>query len=64
MMVNDQIEVIAICPHCKTIESIRINGGHMEQTSHFQQKDGGPIYHLCGSSLPCRLLSAYRIKIH
>jgi len=64
MRVNDQIEVIASCPHCKTIESVNLKNGHMELMSHFEQKNGGPIYHLCGSSQPCRLFSAYRIKIH
>ena len=63
MKINKHVEVIANCPSCKTLETLRVNLGHIERTPHFKQ-EGQKIYHLCGSRLPCRLFNAPRIKMY
>jgi hypothetical protein len=47
-------ELIALCPSCKTIETVYFSCGQLVSTRKFFN-DGGHIYHDCGSDQPCRL---------
>ncbi len=51
-------EAIVVCPQCKALQTVWINGGVLMTTRKFTQ-EGSHIYHDCGSSRPCRL---YRIN--
>jgi hypothetical protein len=51
-------EVIAICPGCKTMESLLVQGHKLLPTKRFYQSfDDGLIYHQCNCNghKPCRL---------
>ncbi len=55
--VNDTIrEVVAFCPKCKAIETINFSGSEIIPTRRYTQIKGN-IYHVCGSTIPCRLYS-------
>ena len=47
-------ELMAFCPHCKTLETVWCTGNTLVQTRKFSQV-GIRIYHDCGSMEPCRL---------
>jgi hypothetical protein len=47
-------EVIAICPHCKNLETLSITHDRLIGARRYNQHNGY-IYHDCGSSEPCRL---------
>ncbi len=53
-------DVLAVCPGCKTIETICFVGNTMERTSRFRQVDGN-VYHDCGTVIPCRLFRSQLI---
>ncbi len=48
------IELMALCPACKTFETVCLKDGILIQTRKFTQY-GNHIYHDCGSNSPCRL---------
>lgn len=48
-------EVTAICPNCKTMETLWFIGHSLVQTRKFSQQ-GNRVFHDCGSEEPCRLL--------
>ena len=50
-------EVMALCPLCKTFETLWFTGSKLVQTRKFTQY-GDKVYHDCGSDEPCSL---YRI---
>jgi len=54
-------EIIAFCPKCKTMETLRFAVGRLVQTRKFSQEDALG-YHDCGSSEPCRLLPRFLKK--
>ncbi len=47
-------EAVALCPQCKALQTVLINGNTLMPTRKFFQ-EGSLIYHDCGSSQPCRL---------
>ena len=51
-------EVVALCPKCKTFETLWFTSGRLNKTQKFRQEDGG-IYHDCGSNRPCLLLPRF-----
>jgi hypothetical protein len=56
-LVNDTIrEVVAFCPKCKAMETINFNGPEIVPTRRYTQIKGN-VYHVCGSTIPCRLYS-------
>lgn len=54
-------EMIAICPKCKTLETLFFIADRLVQTRKFSQEDA-LVYHDCGSSEPCRLLPRFLKK--
>ena len=50
-------EIVALCPKCKTLETLCLEGGKLAPTQKFSQR-GSQIYHDCGSNEPCCL---YRV---
>jgi hypothetical protein len=52
------VEVVAICPKCKALQTIWVNDGVLMSTRKFAQV-GGRIYHDCGSAQPCRLYHSW-----
>jgi hypothetical protein len=50
-------EIVALCPKCKTLETLCLEGGKLAPTQKFSQR-GSQIYHDCGSDEPCCL---YRV---
>ncbi|MFP3975515.1 MAG: hypothetical protein ACOC6S_02415 [Chloroflexota bacterium] len=48
-------EFIALCPKCKTMETLRFTGDRLVQTRKFSHQERG-VFHDCGSEEPCRLL--------
>jgi len=50
-------EVMALCPLCKTFETVWFAGSKLVQTRKFSQY-GNKVYHDCGAVEPCSL---YRI---
>ena len=51
-------EVVAVCPGCKTLETLCLSSGQLTPTRKFSQNDGH-IYHDCGSIKPCQLYRSY-----
>jgi hypothetical protein len=51
-------EVVAMCPKCKTLETLWLTEDGLLKTRKFSQEDS-KIYHDCGSSEPCRLFRAF-----
>jgi ABC-type sulfate transport system substrate-binding protein len=51
-------EVAALCPKCKTFETLWFTNGRLVKAQKFRQEDGG-VYHNCGSNKPCLL---YRVS--
>ena len=47
-------ELIALCPGCKTMETVYFSNGQLISTRKFSQDDGH-IFHDCSSNQPCRL---------
>lgn len=47
-------ELIASCPKCKNLETVRFVDGRLVQTKRFTQRYE-KVYHNCGSETPCRL---------
>ena len=47
-------EAVVICPRCKAIQTVWINGGSLMPTRKFMQV-GDRIYHDCGADKACRL---------
>ena len=47
-------EMVAVCPKCKTLETLWFTPGGLIQTRKFYQ-DHGKVYHDCGANQPCRL---------
>jgi hypothetical protein len=45
-------EVIAVCPKCKTLETLWLSAGFLVPTRKFRQS-GNQVYHDCGSEEPC-----------
>jgi hypothetical protein len=55
MCSNEDIhELVAICPGCKTLETLSFNNGWLMQTRKFNQH-GEQVFHDCGSDEPCHL---------
>lgn len=52
-------ELVALCPKCKTLETLWFNRDGLIQTRRFYQEDG-KVYHDCGSSEPCRLYRTWQ----
>ncbi|RJQ39586.1 MAG: hypothetical protein C4555_02915 [Dehalococcoidia bacterium] len=52
--VDDIQEFVAICPGCKTLETLSFNNGWLMQTRKFNQR-GKMVFHDCGTSEPCHL---------
>jgi hypothetical protein len=50
----DISEIMAFCPGCKTLETLRVNSDSLIQTSKFNQQDD-QVFHGCGTPVPCRL---------
>jgi len=50
-------EVLASCPGCLTLETIWLKGKRLEPTKKFHQDGKGMIYHRCGTTRPCRLVT-------
>lgn len=50
---TDAHEVLVVCPHCKTMETILFSEGHFLTNRKFTETDTG-LYHDCGSTVPCR----------
>ncbi len=48
-------EVVAFCPACKTFETVPYSNEGLGKTRRFIQ-EGSRVFHLCGSTAPCRLL--------
>lgn len=46
-------EVLVVCPHCKTMETILFSDGHFYTNRKFTETETG-LYHDCGSTQPCR----------
>lgn len=44
-------EVIAVCPKCKTLETLWLSAGFLVPTRKFRQM-GNKVYHDCGSIEP------------
>jgi hypothetical protein len=51
-------EVVALCPKCKTLETLWFTEDGLMETRKFIQ-EGTKIYHDCGSDEPCRLFRAF-----
>ena len=51
-------EVMALCPLCKTFETLWFTGSRLVQTRKFIQY-GNKVYHDCGSDAPCSLYRIY-----
>lgn len=51
-------EVMALCPLCKTFETLWFTGSRLVQTRKFIQY-GDKVYHDCGSDEPCSLYRIY-----
>ncbi len=47
-------EVMALCPACKSFETVYLNNDKLIKNRKFTQF-GSHIYHDCGSNYPCRL---------
>jgi hypothetical protein len=47
-------EVMALCPACKSFETVYLNNDKLIKNRKFTQF-GSHIYHDCGSNIPCRL---------
>lgn len=47
-------EAVAVCPQCKALQTVWIDGNTLMPTRKFIQ-EGSRIYHDCGSRRPCRL---------
>ena len=45
-------EVIAVCPKCKTLETLWLSGGLLVPTRKFRQIRN-KVYHDCGADEPC-----------
>jgi hypothetical protein len=46
-------EVLVVCPHCKTMETLLFGDGHFFTNRKFVETETG-LYHNCGSVSPCR----------
>ena len=51
---TDDVEYIAFCPACKTMETLWFYKGTLVKTQKFNQRNG-KIYHNCGAAKPCNL---------
>ena len=47
-------ELVAICPSCRTFETLVFHGDILMETRKFRQHDGG-VYHDCGSHQRCQM---------
>lgn len=52
-------ELVAQCPRCLCFETLDFRGSILIPTLKFKQKEGGKVYHDCGSQLPCRLFPRF-----
>jgi len=52
-------ELVALCPECKSFETLWFNGNQMIHTRKYVQI-GRRVYHDCGSEEPCRLLTRFQ----
>jgi len=55
-------EAVALCPKCKTFETVWFTSGRLNKTRKFRQEDTG-VYHDCGSKYPCLLLPRFQRRI-
>jgi len=55
-------EAVALCPKCKTFETVWFTSGRLNKTQKFRQEDTG-VYHDCGSKYPCFLLLRFQRRI-
>ena len=53
----DLDEFVALCPGCKTMETLWFNDGRLMPTRKFVQQ-GRQVFHDCGTTMPCRLYQA------
>jgi len=51
-------ELVAICPTCRTFETLLFFGDALMETRKFKQHDGY-VYHDCGSSEPCQMYRSF-----
>jgi hypothetical protein len=56
--VDSMDEIVALCPKCKTMETLWLIRGKLSRTQKFIQENDA-IYHTCGSTEPCRLLARF-----
>lgn len=54
MRADEEVELVAFCPNCKTMETVWFAGGHLAKTRRFTEVNG-QVYHDCGSTKPCNL---------
>jgi hypothetical protein len=47
-------EVVALCPHCKALQTLAVTGDAILPTRKYIQR-GTQVYHDCGGGAPCRL---------
>lgn len=47
---------VAMCPACKTFETLWFVGSRLVPARKFAQGNDGHVYHDCGTKEPCRLL--------
>ncbi len=52
--IDDIHEFVAMCPACKTLETLSFNNGWLMQTRKFNQR-GEQIFHDCGTTEPCHV---------
>ena len=45
-------EIVALCPKCKTMETMAFANGHLLENRKFFQIDQD-VFHDCGSAKPC-----------
>ncbi|MDD4859711.1 MAG: hypothetical protein PHR56_05850 [Dehalococcoidales bacterium] len=51
---EDETELVAFCPGCKTLETLWFSEGRLMTTRRFHEENG-QVFHNCGSTKPCRL---------
>lgn len=50
-------ELVALCPKCKTFETLWFTNDRLVKTRRFSQENS-QVYHDCGANEPCRLFRA------
>ena len=53
---KEPVDIAVQCPCCLTIETLQVDNGRLVPTRRFWQRNG-LVYHDCGSTRPCRVVS-------